>query len=58
MRTYEVGLSVFCIMLWLHAYGGQGVECGGLIRNGPHRFMCLNAWPIGSVLLGSVDLLE
>jgi hypothetical protein len=21
---------------------------GGLNRNGPHRLMCLNAWPIGS----------
>ena len=22
--------------------------CGGLNRFGSHRFMCLNAWPIGS----------
>ena len=22
------------------------VWCGGLNRNGSHRFMCLNAWPI------------
>jgi len=23
-------------------------SCGGLKRFGPHRLMCLNAWPIGS----------
>jgi hypothetical protein len=33
-----------CIILWLQAYGYQGVECGGLSRYGPHRFMCLNSW--------------
>lgn len=27
---------------------GQGVECGSLSRYGSHRFMCLNAWPMGS----------
>jgi hypothetical protein len=24
------------------------MEHGGLNMNGPHRLMCLNAWPIGS----------
>jgi hypothetical protein len=24
------------------------VWCGGLNRNGSHRFMCLNAWPTGN----------
>lgn len=28
--------------------GARGVECGGLNRFGPHRLMCLNAWPTGS----------
>ena len=32
MGTLEVGLNAFCIMLWLQAYGGQGVECGSLNR--------------------------
>ena len=37
---------MFCIVIWLQACGGQGVECGGLNRYGPHRLMCLNAWSI------------
>jgi hypothetical protein len=52
MGTSDVRLSPFCIMLWLKAYaGGQRVEYGGLNRCGPHRLMCLNAWPIWSVTL-------
>ena len=44
MRTFEVSLNVFCIILCLgmttknsclQAYGGQGVECGGLNMLGP-----------------------
>jgi hypothetical protein len=35
MGTSEVGLNVFCIMVWLQVYGGQGVECGDLSRNAP-----------------------
>ena len=35
MGTFEVGLKAFCIMLWLQAYEGQGVEYGGLNRYGP-----------------------
>lgn len=35
-------------MVWLQACGGQGVECGGLNKNAPPHFMCLNAWPIES----------
>ena len=39
METFEVGLNAFffCIMIWLQAYGDQGVECGGLKENDPHR---------------------
>ena len=45
MGTFEVELNAFlhydmAISLW-----GQGVESGGLNRNGPFRLMCLNAWP-------------
>jgi hypothetical protein len=25
----------FCIRIWLQAYGGQGVECGGVNENVP-----------------------
>ena len=35
-------------MLWLQAYGGQGVECAGLNKFSPYRLMCLNAWPTGN----------
>lgn len=42
MGTSEVGLNAF-----LH-YGAQGVECGGLNGNGPHRLMSLHACPIGN----------
>ena len=28
-----------CILMWLQAYGGQGVECGGLEENGSYRFI-------------------
>jgi hypothetical protein len=27
---FEVRPNVFCILIWLHAYGGEGVEYGGL----------------------------
>ena len=37
----------FCIMIWLRAYGCQGVECGGLNRNDPHRLIYLNAFFTG-----------
>ena len=36
---------------------GQGVECGGLNRCGPHRFMCLNACHIGSGTIRRCDLI-
>jgi hypothetical protein len=29
----------------------QNTHWGGLNRNGPHRLMCLNAWPIGSGII-------
>jgi hypothetical protein len=29
-------------------YGGQGVECGRVNRNGSQRLMYLNLWPIVS----------
>ena len=58
MGTSDVRLSPFCIMLWLKAYaGGQRVEYGGLNRFGPHRLMCLNAWPIGSGTIRLVPFL-
>ena len=31
-------------MIWLQAYGGEGVECSGLNKDGPHRLKYLNAW--------------
>ena len=37
MRTFEVRLNAFCIMILLKAYGGQGVECGDLNVTGPHK---------------------
>jgi hypothetical protein len=48
MGTFDVEPNAFCIMFWLQAYEGQGVECGGLNRFDLHRLMCLNAWPMGS----------
>lgn len=48
MGTFEDGLNTLCIMLWLQAYVGQEMGCDGLYRNGPHRLVCLNSWPIGS----------
>ena len=30
--------------------------CGGLNRYGPHRLICLNAWPIGSGAVRRCDL--
>jgi hypothetical protein len=30
--------------------------CGDLNRFGPHRLMCLNAWPIGSGIIRRGDL--
>ena len=44
-----IRLNMFCIMLCLQAYGGQGVECGGLNKNVPHR-------PIGSGTIKKCDL--
>ena len=35
-------------MIWLQAYGSQGLEYGDLNRHGLHRLTCLNVWPIGS----------
>ena len=33
-------------------------SCGGLNGNGPHRFMCVNAWPIGSGTIMRCGLIE
>jgi hypothetical protein len=38
----EFGLNVFCIMIWLSACDGQGVEVGGLIKNDYHTLIDLN----------------
>ena len=54
----------FCFRIWPQANGGQGMECGGLNKNGPHRLFYLNAWSKGSEPLkgleglGGVALLE
>ena len=37
MRTFEVKLNAFCIMILLQVYGGQGVECGSLNVTGYHN---------------------
>ena len=47
---------MFCIVIWLQACGGQGVECGPLNRYGPHRLMGLNVWPIESGTIWRCDL--
>lgn len=36
---------------------GKGC-CGGLNKNVPHRLMYLNAWPVGSGIMGRRGLLE
>lgn len=43
LRLAEVGLNVFCIMIWPQAYGDQGMECGGLHGSYPHRLICFSA---------------
>jgi hypothetical protein len=48
MGAFEVRTKYILIMLWLQAYGGQGVRYSGLNRYGPYRLMCLNAYPIGT----------
>lgn len=35
-------------MIWLKAYGGQGVESSGLNKNAPHSLRYLNAWVLES----------
>jgi hypothetical protein len=39
METLEVGLNAFCIMIWLSAYGRQGMEYGGLNESDPCRLI-------------------
>jgi hypothetical protein len=39
--SFEVRLSIICMMIWQKAYEGQGVECGDFNENGSHRLMCL-----------------
>ena len=34
------------------------MECGGLNRFGPHRLLCLNAWPTASDTMRRCDLVE
>jgi hypothetical protein len=52
MGTLEVVLNDFYIMVWLHAYGEQGVEYGGLNKSSTHKFIYLNVWSLvgGTVL--------
>ena len=35
MGSFEDGVNVVCVMLWLQAYESQGVECGGLNETCP-----------------------
>ena len=35
MGIFEVRLNAFFIMTWQQAFGGHGVEYGGLKENGP-----------------------
>jgi hypothetical protein len=37
MGTFEVGLNIFYIIIWLQVYEGQGVVFGGLNENGIPR---------------------
>ena len=48
METFEIRLNAFCIMLWLQAYGDQGMERSGLNRNVSHIALCLHVLPIMS----------
>jgi hypothetical protein len=47
---------------WNFGYLVSHLNCGGLIENGPLRFICLNAWcPVGGPIwkgLGGMVLLE
>lgn len=35
METWEVGLNVFCVMIWPQSYGGLGGECDDLNEMSP-----------------------
>lgn len=48
--SLEVGLVHFCIMRQLQAFGGWGVECGGLNKNGFCRLIYLNTFSWWSCL--------
>jgi hypothetical protein len=48
METFEVVLNEFCIMMWLQAYEGQGVECGFLIRMTPIQGQEVGVGRLGS----------
>jgi hypothetical protein len=63
MEIFDVELNEFALryvyqLIWAR-------ECNVVIRYGPHRFMCLNVWPIHSapfkgcgLIGGGVALLE
>ena len=42
----------------LQQYQMEKNDCGGLNRNGHHRLMVLNAWPIGSGIIKRCGLVE
>jgi hypothetical protein len=44
--TYAHMYRIICINM--HTYTCMDIMCGGLNRFDPHRFMCLNAWPMRS----------
>lgn len=45
VRTFEIGICTFCIMICPQICEDQGVESCGLKDNGPQRNIYLNAWP-------------
>ena len=49
MKTFKVGLNAFCFILWLQAYGSQGMECGVFNRYGPYRLIYAQTTPSETV---------
>ena len=56
MRTFEVGLSAFCVMILSQSYGGQGVECGSLNVTGPLKIIGSGTISRCCLVGGSVSL--
>lgn len=60
MGTFEEVLNAFFIMMWLQAYGGQGVQRGGLNEKAPiGSIICMLGTQLNCLEgLESVSLLE